>query len=483
MDNEKLNHSEKETENSTENGAETAQTGAEASKAAESAAEQQADSAENGTAGEIPSGNEAELTNGVASVDRMGTESNRMFGMPGAAAPAKKTNIKVIAAAAAAAAVILIAVIAIIAVSSRFVNIEDYVADSITFSGYDGYGEVDTSLSDLIDFDRLYTDMGFNDMSLSDDFLTMLEAELVLEDSVDISTDNGDSENLKNGDIVTYTFTVDYDTINALDGRKKKLKGKETFTREYEVTGLGEVTELNPFEAVEQVVVSGSSGDYDVILEFGSQIGDYEINYTYNDGYSFEADDKTIRVTFTTPEIANISAGDTITISLETEADEYASSGIVFTTESQDFSVLTTASVTSASQITEACYETVKALFEEAASNANDGEYTFVDMYFWSYTGNYTGSVVKRLVGIYKYTSSAVGSTEQYIYLYINSPVMLSNGELSLSATVDSVTIEKDISFSVFSADETYTSASALLAALEEGPSGCTVTAFDKISF
>lgn len=380
----------------------------------------------------------------------------------------KNKTIKIIVPIALVA-VILIAVIIIIAVKSQSVNIADYITDSIEFSGYDGYGKVETNNSDFINYDQLYIDLGIEQNNM----VSMFGAESVFYDYIGISTTNGDSQNLKNGDTVTYTFTINYDGINNLNG-KKKLKGDDSITKNYEVSGLSEVTEINPFDAVEKVIVSDKYNYNNVILQIGTKIENYSITSTSSIGYAFNVGENKITVNFEAPEIDSINAGDKITLSLAEELDRYASYGIIFSTDSNEFSVLTTKDVTDASQITQTSYEILKTMFDDKAKAQNDGDYSFEKMYFKSTTGKYTKTVTNELIGIYRYKSNAIGSTDEYVCIYIDSPEITSDGEILKTADVY---INKNYDLSE------YHSVSELEAKLAENEPGIEVTNFKEISF
>ncbi len=370
-----------------------------------------------------------------------------------------------------AVAVIVITIIIIIASSGKSINIDDYIIDNIKFSGYDGYGEIEAG-ADIIDYDRLITDLEMQ----STDFSEMLGAEIVLEGCIDISFSTGEKpQNLKNGDNVEYVITVDYDRING-SGFKKKLKGKDTIKKSYEVSGLAEIIELNPFDAIEKVIVSDSYGSKIVNFQIADKISNYDIiteSYARL-GYNFKVENDTIYVNFDVPEIANINAGDKIRISLKEDAERYINKGIKFSTVEQELSVVTADVLNSASKVTESSYNVLKDKFNNYTKNENGDEYTFCDLYFLSQTGNYTKSVSNQIIAIYKFKSSAVGSNDKYIYLYVENPLIASDGEIVKS----SIQIQRPISF-----EEGYSSVSELENKLGKSEDGVTVTSFEKITF
>lgn len=373
--------------------------------------------------------------------------------------------------------VLIIAVIIIFVLSGKSVNIDDYITDSIKFSGYDGYGQIKAG-QEIIDYDRLITDLEMQ----STDFSEMLGAEIMLESYISFDFSTGEApKNLSNGDKVEYIITVDYDKING-SGFKKKLKGKDTITKSYDVSGLEEITEINPFDAVEKVIVSESYSSKQVHFQFTEKINNFEINTEdyAKQSYSFNIGNDKIAVNFEVPQIANVSDGDKIKISLLEDAERYINKGIKFTAVEQEFSIVTADVLNSASEITETSYNILKDEFNSCTKNENGDEYTFGDLYFLSQTGNYTRSVSNQIIAIYKFKSGAVGSTEEYIYLYAENPLISSDGEI----VKGNLNIQfSDMNFDLFSETVKFTSVTELEKKLAASENGVTVTAFEKITF
>lgn len=366
------------------------------------------------------------------------------------------------------AIVAVVSVIAGAAIAGSKVSVDNYIVDEIAFSGFNGYGKIDTYNSKIINYEKLYTDLEIEQSDLA----SVFGEEAVLGEGFDISND-ANSGSLKNDDIVKYTITVDYDKINNLG--KKKLKGKEVITKEYRVSGLKEATNINPFDAIEKVIVSYKYNSYHVNLQFNSKIDNFDVlcESYYSLGYNFMVGEDKIGVGFDVPSIANINAGDKITITLSQKPDYYSKYGIIFTSTSQEFSVLTAEALTSASNINQSSYNKAKALFEKETKSNSNGEYTFADMFFYSEIGNYTKTVTNEIIAVYKFKSNSVGSEDEYVYYYINSPEISSDGELVTS----NVTVNHG------SLSNSYHSQNELETALAKDGYGVTVNAFEKISF
>lgn len=329
----------------------------------------------------------------------------------------------------------IIVVVVVCTIKGGSVKIDDYITDTIQFSGYDGYGIVATTNNALIDYDQLYTDLGINS-----NLATAFGSAALLEQYIDITSDSENTKNLKNGDIVTYTIKINYDAINNLDG-KKKLNGKEVVNKTFTVSDLKKAAEINPFDAIEKVIVSESYSGYNVDLQFYNKIGNYDIELTnpITKSYSFSTNEgKTITVSFSIPAIDKIKSGDKLTISLDKKMDECAAEGIVFSKVSQEFSVVTTKALTSGKKLTKTSYDKLKILFEEAAQSSSDGEYTFVDMYFYREKYDFNEEATSIIYALYKYKRDAVGSKTEYLTFSLDSPEIDSDGEIVIvSASIN----------------------------------------------
>lgn len=370
--------------------------------------------------------------------------------------------------------VILVIVFICIIVNANRINIKDYVVDSIEFSGYNGYATVDTYENDIVDIDTMLNDLGCEVEDLSQAFLV----EAIVYSAVDVNYVGGEPSNLKNGDVVTYNITVDYDSINSCD-LKKKLKGKDEFEIVYTVQGLKEPTMMDPFEVVDKIVVQYNSYSemYSVNIEYFEEFNGYTVEES-NSGYVLKNDDETfVSVALGVPAIKKINDGEQITITLENETDKYVDKGIIFSETKKEFKVLTCKNLKSRDEVTETSYNKLKNIFDEEVANGS-AEYEFVEMYFYSEkNSSYSDRVSNSIIGIYKYQSEAIGSEPVYIYCSLENPIISSDGEI--------VTFNDTVYIHV-SIDE-YDNLSELKNKLSSDYNGflyyTEVLAFDKISF
>lgn len=370
------------------------------------------------------------------------------------------------------AAIILAIFGALIYSKVNTISINKYIAEEIDFTGTNGYGSIGSSNSDIVDYETLMSDLGINK-----NFSSLLGGGLVLDEYIKVNLENDAEEkptNLKNGDKVKYVITIDYKKINSSGSFKKRLKGKSKIVKTYKVEGLGDSIEINPFDAIEKVIVTKSYNSYNTKLQFKDDIKGYEITH---DQYSSTgckvkiSDDTTISLNFKTPEIENINAGDKITITLSGNVDDYVGKGVLLTETSKEFEVVTTSELEKSSDISKQSYEKLRTIFEDSKKNQTDGEYTLQDLYFYRGQGEYTQKYVTRIYGVFKYKRDAVGSEDKYISSYIDTPMIESDGELDLT----NVSVSN-------SYGDGYSSIKDLEDDYSKSENGTTVIAFDKLS-
>ncbi|WP_026835538.1 hypothetical protein [Eubacterium xylanophilum] len=156
-----------------------------------------------------------------------------------------KSKKAIIIGAAAVAFVILLTVIILVVTHKKTINLQDYT--KVTFEGYDGYGKA------KLDFDNskfnvdVANAVGINinsDAKLDNisSLVSNIEELGKYEKAVSsVSKKLDKTEGLKNGDVVTVSFTYNNDIAGDY---KIKYKGEPmTFT----VSGLNEVKEVDPF--------------------------------------------------------------------------------------------------------------------------------------------------------------------------------------------------------------------------------------------
>ena len=370
------------------------------------------------------------------------------------------------------AAIILAIFGALIYSNVNTISINKYIAEDIDFTGTNGYGSIGSSNSDIVDYETLMSDLGINK-----NFSSLLGGGLVLDEYIKVNLENDAEEkptNLKNGDKVKYVITIDYKKINSSGSFKKRLKGKSKIVKTYKVEGLGDSIEINPFDAIEKVIVTKSYNSYNTKLQFKEDIKGYEITHEQYSSTGCKvkiSDDTTISLNFKTPEIENINAGDKITITLSGNVDDYVGKGVLLTETSKEFEVVTTSELEKSSDISKKSYEKLRTIFEESKKDQTNGEYTLQDLYFYRGQGEYTQKYVTRIYGVFKYKRDAVGSEDKYISSYIDTPMIESDGELDLT----NVSVSN-------SYGDGYSSVKDLEDDYSKSENGTTVIAFDKLS-
>ena len=179
----------------------------------------------------------------------------------------KKVNGKLIGIIAGAAVAVIAIIVAVILIVNhnkkvkeqkeleerRTINYFDYV--SVTFEGYDGYGEMNIEVDTEGLIDRMYKGMGKKRETASMEISNKIDS---LRYSIEL--DKGDYADLSNGD--TVVLQLKYDD----DARKStKLKFEEE-EKEFVVEGLKETKKVNPFDYV-TFDITGIDGDVDIDMK------------------------------------------------------------------------------------------------------------------------------------------------------------------------------------------------------------------------
>lgn len=225
----------------------------------------------------------------------------------------RSLNKKALGVIAGAAAVIVILVI-FVATRRPTIDLNDYAEFNV--SGYDGYGSILAN----VDYEQMLEDHAdiFSDTDADEDELESLgDTLLAYDDAVNaISiTVAGDSSDLSNGDTVTCTWDIPESVQNEFeDTYHCRLRYSDI---EYEVTGLEEIEEVDPFdEAYFSIEYSG----------MGPNGRATATNSEYND-ISYEISPQ-----------SGLSNGDTITITATMTKEENVT-GFTLSKTSADFTV------------------------------------------------------------------------------------------------------------------------------------------------
>ena len=318
--------------------------------------------------------------------------------------------------------------------NGKSINIKDYIVDNITYSGYDGYGTIDTNKHGIIDMEKLVTDMGIDTTNIGNAF----GIEVAFEKYINIEYAVGeDPSNLKNGDIVEYKISVNYDAINNMNA-EKKLKGDDIIIQKYTVSGLEKVVEIDPFSVIKKVVIDTEDQNrVYIVYNDDNKIGDYTMGKKFSFGYSINMNEnENANVNFKQIEIANINSGDKVTLELDDEyAYNYAQQyGFVFSKTSQEYQVLTCKKMTNKNEINDSSIEMIKTEFQNYVNQEDDGNYKFYGLYFYFNEGEYTHMQDNYIIALYKYKSNAIGSKTQYLPIATNNILVDTDGDIIIDA-------------------------------------------------
>jgi len=241
--------------------------------------------------------------------------------------PKKPLNKKLIIGLAAAAAAAVVVILLLLNMG-KTIDLTKYV--NIRYEGPDGYAVAYTD----IDTDQLYTDalsalgysekdlssMGYGDSSSMElgDIMNMAgNYSKIMQDMSEVETlvrymevvlDK--TENISNGDkitaVITYTGT----------GKKLNVKGGQ---KTFDVAGLTEVREIDPFSGIE-IVFSGVEPYGTAVLEGTDKYSDYGIYY------SLDKD-------------SGLSKGDKVTVTVSCDEDYLLEQGYHITADTKEYTV------------------------------------------------------------------------------------------------------------------------------------------------
>jgi hypothetical protein len=284
----------------------------------------------------------------------------------------KPLNKRIIAVAAAVACV-LVLVIVLAATHKKKINLQDYT--TVTFSGYDKYGEA------VLDFDYSKLLADFSDAAGVDNVddiqsLTDLVDKDNASDYVQIASlfdklsyELDKTSDLQNGDTVTVKYTFDNDVAKKFG---VKFKGEDM---KFKVEGLDEIREVDPFENV-SVEFSGTSPNASVTCQ----------NNSKEDGIS--------SLYFQAEPSSGIAIGDKITVSVQYDEQSFIKNyGCVLTETSKEYTCEDVdAYVTQASdidsdvleQMKEQTKDAVKAYFAEHNQEIGMSNLSYAGYYFLS---------------------------------------------------------------------------------------------------
>ena len=289
-------------------------------------------------------------------------------GLPVTAQPkssGKKANVKLIAGISSGVAVLLIVLIVIIVMHGR-VSVDKYINDSLSVSGYSGYAKA--TASSVLDIEGLEAALGasrryyYTDYSLSDC----------------ISYNLSKYENISNGEVIVASITIDYDRANNL-GFKKKLTGKQSYTKEYTISGLTELTTIDPFAVVTGVLYDKTSGKCSIAYNqnYNETVGTFGVRY-YDGGYLQIVNGSGVqlaRLSFSTNSGAYVSTNK-ITLSVDASGDEYASSGFLLKSTTQEIEPATCDYLKSDGDLSAEAYNTLKSrAIKNFVEDYKDAEY------------------------------------------------------------------------------------------------------------
>lgn len=355
-----------------------------------------------------------------------------------ATAPTPKKDTKKIVAIAVAAVVLIAVIVGGIFIYKYFssrVNVDDYIGNEnevVTFSGYDGYGVVNYANEDVIDFFEIYNDLGgepFGDFSSYDDYAAMSEKKQKQADkfmkAFKVKFDN--ETELKNGDTVTLTISIDCDRINDNFEFENKLVGNEEYTKELTVSGLKEMQEIDPFELISSVVYDNTGYSPSASLTFSDTektYGDFtvKIDNSYGNGeiLIYDSASNEIAYYYYNVDAESYSGSGDITVSIDDSnypIPTLNESGINLTTTSKDFTPDTVSYLSKGDNLSESDYNDFKDKADTSAKEYFDGESPKFKKSYFGYDSSDNDNVI---VFVYSYTYENWDGSKETYYGYVD---------------------------------------------------------------
>ena len=321
--------------------------------------------------------------------------------------------------------------------SSSKLNFENYITDTIEFEGKNGTASVKTDLTEVVDIDRLLSDMQISQTDYSS--LSIKNMSEPIQIHYKDKTIDG---KLKNDDVVTIIISVDYDKMNQLaQGKKLKGKGIQEISKEYTVQGLEELETINPFDVIKKVVVYKEDEAFEyytkkLVVDTSKKFLNYTVAEDENENFCYhlrndEGEDKVV-VYFDTKNIVNIKAGDSIELTLNKDSKtQLEKLGYQVEETSKKIKVATAQLLTDYSKINKSNYDLIKIKFENYVKSLNrdysiDGNLaSFKDIYYRNINNNRF-----TLVALYQYQEDSVGAGVEYIPFLADDVYFDSDGEV-----------------------------------------------------
>lgn len=189
--------------------------------------------------------------------------------------------------------------------------IDNYIVSELVCEGTNGAASVSQNTENLIDFEKMYTDMRKN----SEECISYERAYEVYLSAIKVDYPN--RNDLKNDDSVDVTIRVNYESINAKDyGFGQKLKGDEEVVKTFVIRNLTDKVNIDPYGVIKKISYNQNNSKTTVLYDeaFEKAVGDYTVEYNSSSNSKLSIknsdDDEVATVSF----VVDYSAGDTAKI-------------------------------------------------------------------------------------------------------------------------------------------------------------------------
>ena len=174
--------------------------------------------------------------------------------------------------------ILFIAGIIVVSILSSSISIKDYIKNEIDFTGMNGYASVSENINDIIDIERLNSDIKTESEYQATSYFEDIEKYIKIE-----MKNNDANGKLSNGDTVTFIIKIDKNGIKNNNSFVKYIRDKDEIEKSYTVKGLKKGVVIDAFDAVECYINDTTEGSYrrhnDSGIVFKS---DYNKKYTNN---------------------------------------------------------------------------------------------------------------------------------------------------------------------------------------------------------
>lgn len=232
---------------------------------------------------------------------------------------------------------------------------------------------------------------------------------------------------LKNGDTLKLTISIDCDRINDTFEFENKLVGNEEYTKELTVSGLKDMQEIDPFELISSVIYDNTGYSPSASFTFSDTektYGDFtvKIDDSYGNGKItiYDSASNEIVYYYYNVDAESYSGSGDLTVSIDDSkypASTLNESGINLTATSKDFTPNTVSYLSKGDNLSESDYNDFKDKADAYAKEYFDGKSPKFKKSYFGYDSSDNDNV---LVFVYSYTYENWDGSKETYYGYVD---------------------------------------------------------------